>query len=417
MLNKFFLTSTLLVASIGLASCSNNNESADKKGETDDTIMVWIPGDETEYGFYFDMFENFKQYKEAKGETFNYTIEQQPWSDYWTKLPLEVNQGRGPDMFLAHDAYMDVLIPISQEINLSDETLNSLAIKGLYPGENGKDLFVPTVLVPFVMYANADIVTDYENYPKTWDELSVQALKYTDKANNVIGLDYSQNILMDLNYQNGVTFTSEDGTAYFEDTVFNELIDWQNQGFTDYFTFSNGKPQDSLNEGVAAFIHGETWMEFWAPEEVKGRMKAFPVPSTNGDDDFARIMGEPTFGINKNVTGEKYDTLNELVEFILTDEQTITAIVKGNSGIANNSNITVTYEPFTAGDAAVKTFENRKTLYSIPPSGLEDINRTAMESSLMGDKMETVISNAYTNSKGLSLDRLTKMENEFRDDL
>lgn len=412
------LRKSLIVAatslSLVLASCGSDSEQSGNTGTSqgDDTVTVWIPGDEQEYGYYYDMFENYKEHIEQQGGTFNYVIEQQPWSDYWTKLPLEVNNGRGPDMFLAHDSYMDVLLPISKELDLDSEITDNLTIKGLYTGENGKDKFVPTVLVTSVMYANTDIVGDMTEFPQTWEELDALAKQYTDNANGVIGFDYSFNILEDLQYDNKETYT-ENGEIVLRSSPYEKLTKWQDEGITDYYRYGNGSPEDTFNENAVAFIHGATWMEFWAPDDAKVRMKAFPVPHDNADG-YQKMAGEPTFGINKNVSDEKYAVLNDLVKFMLTDEETITAIVKGNSGIANNKNIEVSYEPYTAGDAVLKTLEAREGTFVILPTSLEDIMKSNLEAVLMGTDIDSVLQDASLRTGSVNTERLSAMEEALK---
>ncbi|MFV0440217.1 MAG: extracellular solute-binding protein [Lachnospirales bacterium] len=409
MLNKMkYVVPVIVGMSVVLTSCGGSSS------VSEDTVTVWIPGDEVEYGFYFDMFENYKEHIESQGGEFDYVIEQQPWSDYWTKLPLEVNNGRGPDMYLAHDSYMDVLLPISKELDLGDEILDSLDVKGLYLGENGKDIFVPTVLLTYVMYANTDVVGDIEEIPETWGEFAELAKGYTDSNNGIIGFDYNFNILENLQYNDKVTFTTEAGDIEFYSTPYETLKKWQDEGVTDYFNYGNGSPEKTLNENAVAFIHSATWVEFWSEDEVKARMKAFPVPRLN-EDGYYKAVGEPTFGISKNVSDEKFEVCNDIIKFMLTDEETVTNIVKSNSGVANNRNIVVEYEPYTAGDAVTKTFETGKTAFSVLPTGLEDVIKANLEGVLMGDDVNQVIENAYINLEGVKVERLKLMEDDFRD--
>ncbi len=244
MLKKLLITASTIISMLALVSCGGSNKEEAGTGNTsasEDVFTIWIPGDEVEYGFYFDMFEDYKTQVESEGGTFDYVIEQQPWSDYWTKLPLEVNKGRGPDMYLAHDSYMDVLLPISKELDLEEEVLENLNIKGLYLGENNKDKFVPTVLVTYVMFANTDAVGDITEIPATWSEFEVLAKQYTNKEAGMVGFDFSFNVLEDLYYDDKVTFT-KDGEVQFYDEPFLTAKRWQDEGVTDYFNYGNGSP-------------------------------------------------------------------------------------------------------------------------------------------------------------------------------
>ena len=415
MLKKIILLS-VIASSFIFSSCSKNSDSNNQadSNSNDESYSIWIPGDENEYQFYFDMFENYKLHKEQSGKKFEYSIEQQPWSDYWTKLPLEINEGRGPDMYLAHDAYMDVLLPISKELDLDESILKELRVKGIYVGENGKDKFVPTLLSSYIMFANKELTGLTDSYPTTWTELEQQAKDDMAKNSGVIGFDYNFNTVCDITYRDGMPLT-QDGKVVFHKEQLEKVLGWEKEGISNYLLYGNGSPEEAFNQNSTAFMHGATWMEFWAPEDMKDKMLAFPVPDGENDSDIVYTNAEPTFGINKNVSDEKYAVLNDFIKFMLTDEDTLLQIVKGNSGIPNNQSIEVTYEPFTAGDAVLKTFENRKIAYTVMPRDLEKIYKDNLEKALSGEDLQSIIDNSYIESENVAVDRLSKMEEAFRD--
>lgn len=397
---QYMMYIMVIIFTMGIYSCSNE--------QTENMqIKVWIPGDEQEYGFYFNMFEEYKSVLESQGKTFDYEIEQQPWGDYWTKLPLEINNGRGPDLFLAHVAYADVIIPIARELSLSKETLDLFKVSNLYLGENGKPLFIPTVFVSKIMYADSGIVGELQTYPNTWDELISMSTTYSNSDKGIIGFDFPFHILWDFAYQNGLKLTNNQG-AVFTDVGLNKVLEWTKLGAVDYLKFGNGSPENSLNEGTAAFIYGEPWMEFWASDEVKSRIRAFPVPGGKTHN-----SAELSFGISKNASEKKYEMLNDFIKFMLTDTKTITSIVKGNSGVPNNKKISVSYKPFTAGDAVLKTFEQNSSFLSVPPRGLETIYAKMLESVVSGKLPAQAIKEAEIEAADIDVSRLYMMESEF----
>lgn len=367
----------------------------------DEVITVWIPGDDVEYSFYYNMFENYKVAMEAEGKTFEYVIEQQPWGDYWTKLPLEVNNGRGPDIYYVHTAYMDSLLPLSKELTLSDETMSQLNETNLFVGENGKPVFVPTVYTSMIMFANEKIVGEVTKAPTTWEELFIESSKYNDPAKGVIGFDYSFHALWDLTYANGNLLTDENGPIFDADAL-QTIVDWTNKGYVDYLGYGQGSPEESIYQDSAAYIYGAGWMEFWAPEGAE--LYAFPVPGVTTSNT------ELSYGISKNVSDNKYAVLNDFVQFMLTDEQTVTDIVKGNSGASNNNRITINYEPGSAGYAVQQSYDSGLTNLVVVPSGLETVYKTMLESALIGDSVEQVIEDAQLSSEGVDVSNLHKME-------
>ncbi len=383
---------------LGCGKSSNSNDSTKEKSEQ---FVVWIPGDDVEYSFYYNMFENFKKFKEAQGETFDYVIEQQPWGDYFTKLPLEINNGRGPDMYYVHAAYSDSFLPLSQELDLSQDVLSQLKVTDLYVGPNGKPVFIPTVHTSMIMYANKKIVNDPASYPKSWDELFQKSVQYNNPDKGIIGYDYSFHMLFDLVYQKGGRLTDENG-AIFDAEVLQQVVDWANAGFTDYLTYGQGSPEETLYQNSAAYIYGAGWMEFWAPEDAE--LFAFPVPG------FTTSITELTYGISKNVSEEKYAVLNEFVEFMVTDKDTVIDIVKGNSGASNNKIITVEYELGTAGYAVQESYNTGNTLTVVVPRSLEKVYQTMLESALTGVPVEEAVQNAITAAENIDVTALRAME-------
>ncbi len=400
----------LMALFISLAfGCAKTKDKEQTKAN-DLEFTVWIPGDRGEYAFYYDMFENFQNYKESKGENFAYTIEQQPWSDYWTKLPLEVNNGRGPDIFLSHMAYINILKPIAKELDFSAETLAKFHVTDLFMGPNNKPYFIPTLFVSKIMYANKDLYPDYQNYPKTWEELEQIAASLNNEEKRISSFDYSYHIIWDLGYQHGFTITDTAGKAQFDGArkALEYIARWEDAGVSSILSYGNGDSEKSFYEGTSAMIYGEPWMEFWAPNKINSF--AFPVPGGQTHN-----VAELSFGISKNVSDAQFKVLNEFVEFMLTDEKTITAIVKGNSAFPNNKNIQVAYEPGTAGDAVTKTFEANDTFLIITPSTLERAYRTMMGNFITSRDSDAVIDEAELSLQNQEFTLLNRLEDTFRD--
>ncbi len=379
------------------------------QNEDNSEYVVWIPGDRDEYGFYYDMFENFKRYKESSGEAFGYKIEQQPWGDYWTKLPLEINNGRGPDIFLAHMAYVDILKPISKGLDFTPDLLNQFYVTEFFTDPNGRPYFIPTLFVSKIMYANKDLYPDYQNYPKTWEELEQVAASLSDTSKGIIGFDYSYHIIWDLGYQNGFTLTAPIGQPQFSGArkALPYIQRWENSGISNVLSYGNGDSENSFYEGTSAIIYGEPWMQFWAPNAIN--TFAFPVPGGQTHN-----VAELSFGISKNVSDNQFKVLNQFVEFMLTDRDTITAIVKGNSGFPNNKNIQVSYEAGSAGDAVTKTFQSDSTFLIITPSTLERAYRTMLGNFITSKDIDVVIQEAEISLQNANFSLLSNLEDDFR---
>ena len=406
---KTVLILLTILASISMPIFSSGQTESD--GE-DLTYTVWIPGDEAEYGFYFDALASFKEKMENEGKSFDYTIEQQPWGDYWTKLPLEVNNKRGPDLFLTHPAYDENLRGISKELTLSDSEKAMFEVTDIYLGEGGEPVYIPTTFVSKVMYVNRALAPNFNTSNcKTWEGFVDELVKLkATLAEGIIPFQYSFHMLYDLRYNEGVTFTDVNGKPMLDDTGFDFLKELEDKGVCNFV--ARGGTEDELNNATAAVVYGEPWMEFWASDKVKDDIEAFPVPGKHTTKAL-----ELSFGINKNASGSKYEMLNNYVKFMLMDEPTITAIVKGSSGTPNLKGLEVSYEAGTAGAANVATSE---ALLFLPSQPFEVVVKNLMADweglGSTKSRAETV-ENANFAASQIDLDVIKVQEDTYRNNL
>ncbi|MGD6730469.1 MAG: ABC transporter substrate-binding protein [Pleomorphochaeta sp.] len=411
---------TMLILFVILASISMPIFSSGEKenSKEDMKITVWIPGDEEEYGFYFEALASFKEKMENEGKSFDYVIEQQPWGDYWTKLPLEVNNKRGPDLFLTHPAYDENIRGISKELSLSDAEKAKFAVTDLYLGPNGEPVYIPTTFVSKVMYVNRALAPNFNTANcKTWDGFVKELEKLLPNsgsadalAEGIIPFQYSYHMLYDLRYNSGKTFTNRSGNPTLDDTGFDFLKSLDDKGVTNYVARESA--EDELNNATAAVVYGEPWMEFWASDKVKDVIEAFPVPGKHTTKAL-----ELSFGINKNISGAKYELLNEYVKFMLMDKDTITSIVKGSSGTPNLKGLVVDYKAGTAGAANVNT---SNALLFLPSQPFEVIVKNLMadwEGLGSTKTREETVKNANYAASQIDLNVIKVQEDLYRDNL
>ena len=143
-------------------------------------------------------------------------------------------------------------------------------------------------------------------------------------------------------------------------------------------------------------------MEFWASDQVKDAIEAFPVPGSAT----TRAL-ELSFGINTNVDDERFELLNEFVKYMLLDRQVNAAIVRGSSGTPNLKGLQVEYRPGSAGHARLLT----------PPEAFEDLISRMLEDweGLGGTKPTAeVLADAATAALAVDLSGLMVMEDRFR---
>ncbi len=387
-------------------------------GQKEDVVTVWIPGDEVEYGFYFDALSSYHAKMESEGKTFDYVIEQQPWSDYWVKLPLEVNNKRGPDLFLTHWAYDVNLRGISKELSLTPAEKALFDVVDLYPGPNGEPVYIPTVFVSKVMYVNRDLAPNFDvEKAGTWDGFISELKKLVPGSGSpdalpegIIPFQYEFQTLYDLRYAQGKTFTDADGNPTLDATGLDVLKRFDDLGITSYLEREGADTE--LNNATAAVVYGEPWMEFWASPEVKDSIEAFPVPGGTTTKAL-----ELSFGINKNVSQERFEMLQGFVKYMLMDKKVNASIVKGSSGTPNLKGLEIDYEPGTAGYANMQT---GNALLLTPPAVFEDVIK-----GLIGDwegiggtkSLTQVVKDANTAAAALDLSGLAAQEDVFRNTL
>ncbi len=410
-MKKIILSILSLV--IILAGCS----SADDVATGEINLEFWIPGAEDEYGFYYDAARQFSDMTE--GVTITPT--QQPWGDYWTKLPLEINNGRGPALFITHTSYEDVLVPITAELDYTIEELNELGYSNtdLYVGENNKPLFIPALYAPNVIYYNTTLwdqagLTD-SDIPTTWDELEEVALQLKDEENKVIGFDYSFHILYDLALQNDFPLIVDNEAKFYPKTL-EIILKWEQEGVTNYMGYGAGSPEESFIQGASAMIYGQPWMANYFENTMPDlQFKSFPVPTNTSEKIKVTSQAELTPGISKNLEGEEMAAAQEFIKWMLTNETVMNNVASGNNAASSNSNYIVNqeYSPGSAGSSSIETINGQADMFIVIPSTLEDAYNVLLESTISNgeESISQNIDNAKVSTEKTDFTLTEKLQN------
>lgn len=406
------LLTFLLIAVFALAGCNSN-----AGGSENLELEFWIPGAEDEYGFYYDAAAKYSEMTD--GVTI--TPVQQPWGDYWTKLPLEVNNGRGPGVFITHTSYSDVLSPISAELDLSVSELEGLGYTNvdLYVGENGNPKFIPALYAPNVIYYNVAMweaagLTDAD-IPTTWEEMEAVSLKLNNEADKVIGFDFSFHVLFDLAIQNDQSLVDGDGNANFYPQSLETIASWEESGVSNYMTYGAGSPEESFLQGAAAMIYGQPWMSNYFSNTMPDlTFASFPMPA-NGDADVkVTSQAELTPGINKNLEDQEMEAAQAFLNWMLNDEETMLSIAAGNNAASANTNFLKdqSYDAGSAGSAAVATIEAGADMFVIIPSNLESAYSVLLESTIStkGSSIDADIEKAKVAAENTDLTMTSELE-------
>jgi multiple sugar transport system substrate-binding protein len=262
-----------------------------------------------------------------------------PFSDYWTKLPLMLKGKNGPALFNIHNSYQQNFINYAAPyaINLDDlkadfDGIDNHVIDGkIYYIDYGwmtSSVFYNKALWKKAGLTDADI-------PETWDEFRDVAKKLTiwngDKlvqaglnTNGTLATD----VIMGLGYQKGYPLFEKDQTTF---NVNNPGIKEALQMAKDWYDVDKVGSKDfgengfdSLGQGLSAMTLGWGWrgryIEYFFPDIEYG---VFQTPTWDGNPiGYNRLNGECTFGINKNASSAAQAVAQDIVRFYLaSDEQ------------------------------------------------------------------------------------------------
>lgn len=207
--------------------------------------------------------------------TFNTSIS--GWGDYWNKLPISLQTGTGPDIFYAHNAKLDVLLPNTAPFPtdvLPTETLKKDFMNIPTRLYNDNLYYVDMGYASGGIYYNKTMwqeagLTD-NDIPKTWDELIQVAtkLKKVDDRNtiDVNGFDFTGItgwLLVAMNLQRGEFMYQEDGLH----TNFNNPSSIENANLLydmaykhELFNPQGPSAEESFGNQRSAMIYGWAWV-------------------------------------------------------------------------------------------------------------------------------------------------------------
>ncbi|MCI8950024.1 MAG: extracellular solute-binding protein [Lachnospiraceae bacterium] len=260
-----------------------------------------------------------------------------PWEDYWTKLPLALDGENGPALFNVHNSYHENLINYLAPLEISLEDLQADFTGVEAHVIDGKVYYIDYGMMTGSVYYNKDMweaagLTEGD-IPKTWDEMREVAKKLTIKEGDRLiqaGLnfndDFHQNYLLGLNYQLGENLFLEDGrtpnvTSDAMKKTMQMLVDLYKVDGVGSENFGE-KGSDSFGQGQSAMViqwgHyyntlNTTWTDI--------NFGVFEIPTFDGNPyAYNRYNGESTFGINKNASAEQQAVAQDFVKYFLAND-------------------------------------------------------------------------------------------------
>ncbi len=261
-----------------------------------------------------------------------------PWEDYWTKLPLALDGENGPAIFNVHNSYHENLINYLAPLDIPLEDLEADFTGVEAHVIDGKVYYIDYGMMTGSVYYNKDMweaagLTE-NDIPKTWDEMREVAKKLTIKDGDRLvqaGLnfndDFHQNYLLGLNYQLGDNLFQEDGRTPNVNTdnmkkIMQMLVDMYEVDGVGSKDFGE-KGADSFGQGQSAMViqwgHyyntlNTTWTDI--------NFGVFEIPTFDGEPyAYNRYNGESTFGINKNAPAEQQAVAQDFVKYFLANDE------------------------------------------------------------------------------------------------
>lgn len=263
----------------------------------------------------------------------------QPWDDYWTKLPLELQGKNGPAIFNVHNSQHENLIKYMDPYDIPVEDLEADYTNVEPHVIDGKVHYIDFGLMTGGIFYNKDMWAkaglDESDIPKTWDDFRAVAKKLTVRDGKKIkqaGFNFNGQydaFQSGLAYQLGQNLFKADGrTADIDNEANLEVI----QRFLDIY--KDGSGSKDLGAGSETFGQGQAAMTYsWGhlggtltadhPDLKWGVFKT-PVPDA-GTDPYAldRTNGESTIGINKNASAAERAVAQDFLRYYLTSEKSM----------------------------------------------------------------------------------------------
>lgn len=357
-MRKKLLSAILALTMVGMIGCSGNNKStatsavkdtvADKgleiigdnvkynpnqlinEGEPI-SLEFWMWGQEDLFKKVIDKYTEIHPNVEIK-------LVNNPWDDYWTKLPLQLKGKSGPALFNVHNSYHDNLIQYMAPYDIPIEELEADFIGANAHVIDNNIYYVDYGMMTGSVYYNKQMWKDAglteADIPKTWDEFAKVAQKLTIKDGNTLkqaGFNFNGDfpgIVLGLNYQLGENLFNDDNkTATVDNDAMKEsiqmlvdLYDKYEVGSKDFGT----KSEESFGQGQSAMIckwgHNYQYLKTNFPDLDFG---IFEIPTFTEDVPYAynRYNGESTFGINKNSDEKEQAVAQDFVRFFLADDE------------------------------------------------------------------------------------------------
>lgn len=304
--------------------------SVEINGGKDITVELWEWGSD-------ELFQEIIDGYTAIHPNVTINLVNNPWEDYWTKLPLALDGENGPAIFNIHNSYHENLINYMAPLEIPLEDLQADFTGVDAHVIDGEVYYIDYGMMTGSVYYNKDMweaagLTEAD-IPKTWDEMREVAKKLTIKEGDTIiqaGLnfndDFHQNYLLGLNYQLGENLFEEDGVTPKVNSdamkqVMQMLVDMYEVDGIGSKDFGE-KDADSFGQGQSAMViqwghYYNTLQTTWSDINFG----VFEIPTFDGNPyAYNRYNGESTFGVNKNAPEDQQAVAQDFIKYFLAND-------------------------------------------------------------------------------------------------
>ena len=304
--------------------------SVEINGGKDITVELWEWGSD-------ELFQEIIDGYTAIHPNVTINLVNNPWEDYWTKLPLALDGENGPAIFNIHNSYHENLINYmaSLEIPLEDLQADFTGVDAHVI--DGEVYYIDYGMMTGSVYYNKDMweaagLTEAD-IPKTWDEMREVAKKLTIKEGDTIiqaGLnfndDFHQNYLLGLNYQLGENLFEEDGVT---PKVNSDAMKQVMQMLVDMYEVDGIGSKDFGEKGADSFGQGQSamviqWGHYYNTLQTTWsdiNFGVFEIPTFDGNPyAYNRYNGESTFGVNKNAPEDQQAVAQDFIKYFLAND-------------------------------------------------------------------------------------------------
>lgn len=281
----------------------------------------------------------------------NVTIEivNNPFDDYWVKLPLALSGSDGPALFNLHGSMHNNFINYLAPYDIPTEDLMADFQNVDLHLIDGEIYYLDTGFMTGSIFYNVDMweeagLTD-EDIPKTWDEFIEIAKKLTvrDESGKLLRAGWNFNSYVNSNYLLGLNYQL--GQNLFEDDMVtadinNDAQKQVMQMLIDAYDVHGVGHKDFGQEALVSFATGQTamisswgWLnDYMLVNFPDINFGVFEIPTfTEEPYAYNRLGVECTFGINKNADPAQQEVAQDIVRFLLADDESLLNLALGQS--------------------------------------------------------------------------------------